>query len=222
MKRIARALDLFCGAGGASMGLHRAGFQVVGVDIAAQPHYPFPFIRGDALAPPLRLDDFDLIWASPRCQAFTSAGGYQRIHLGRQYPDQIPATRALLATARRALTVIENVPQAPIRCDLMLDGTMFPALRVIRRRHFELNFRAPFALGFDARGHVLRHGWICVVGNGTCSWLWKRGVRTRNADHRAAMGIDWMPRNGLSQAVPPAYAEFIGRAAIAALTEARP
>lgn len=207
------ALDLFCGGGGASMGLWRAGYDVIGVDIERQPHYPFPFVQADALAPPFDLDRFDFIWASPVCNEFTSAGGYQRQYLGKRYPNQIPAVRAMLAGAR-GLTCIENVPQAPIRADLVLDGTMFPDLKVIRRRHFELNFPAPFRLGFDATGHVRWRGWSCVVGNGTCSWLWKRGVRTRNDDHRRAMGIDWMPRSRLSKAIPPAYAEFIGRAAI--------
>jgi DNA (cytosine-5)-methyltransferase 1 len=217
-----RALDLFCGAGGASAGLAAAGFDVVGIDIREQRSYVHPgrFIRADALAPPVDPREFDFIWASPPCQAFSSAAGFQRQHLGKRYPDLIAATRALLA-ASGALTCIENVPQAPIRCDLALDGTMFRDLKVIRRRHFELNFPAPFALGFDARGHVLRHGWSCVVGNGTCSWLRKKGVRTRNADHRKAMGIDWMPRDRLSQAVPPAYAEFIGRAVLRQLDARR-
>ena len=207
------ALDLFCGAGGASMGLHRAGFDVVGVDIERQPHYPFAFVQADARRPPFGLDDFDFIWASPVCKGFSSASSYQRLHLGWNYPNFIPETRALLA-GTRALTCIENVMQAPLRGDLVLDGTMFPDLKVIRRRKFELNFPAPFALGFDATGHVRWRGWSCVVGKGTCSWLWKRGVRTNNAQHRAAMGIDWMPRDRLSQAIPPAYAEFIARAAL--------
>lgn len=195
------------------MGLYRAGFDVIGIDIKPQPRYPFSFIRGDALRPPVDLARFDFVWASPPCQAFTSAGAFQRDHLGVEYPDHIEATRVMLAATHGA-TCIENVPGAPIRVDLALDGTMFPGLRVIRRRHFELNFRAPFALGFPSKGLVLHHGWSCVVGNGTCSWLFRRGVRNSIAREREAMGIDWMPKKSLSQAIPPAYSEFIGRAAL--------
>jgi len=196
------------------MGIWRAGFDVVGVDIEPQPRYPFAFVQADALRPPFDLRQFDFIWASPVCKQFTSAGGYQRDYCGTVYPNQIQATRDLLRSSR-TLTCIENVPQAPIRADLVLDGTMFPALKVIRRRHFELSFPAPFALGFDARGHVLGHGWCCVVGNGTPSWLFKRGIRSTRDQWRVAMGIDWMTKAELSQAIPPAYSEFIARAAIA-------
>ena len=209
-----RALDLFCGAGGASMGLHRAGFEVVGVDIAPQPHYPWPdrFIQGDAMSPAVSPADFDFIWASPPCQEYSSAASYMR-QRGKKYPDLVGETRALLASSG-ALTAIENVPQAPIRPDLVLDGTMFRNLKVIRRRHFELNFAAPFALGFPWVG-LIRRGWSCVAGGGRPSGCPVESNAWHTADAlRAAMGIDWMPRKILSQAVPPAYAEFIGRAAI--------
>jgi DNA (cytosine-5)-methyltransferase 1 len=97
-----RALDLFCGAGGASMGLHRAGFEVVGIDHRQQPRYPFTFIQADALRPPVRLEDFALIWASPPCQ------GYSRLrHLpwlrDREYPLLIDPVRDMLRQAGRAL-----------------------------------------------------------------------------------------------------------------------
>lgn len=215
----ARALDLFCGAGGASTGLHRAGFEVVGIDIMPQPRYPFTFVRGDALMPPVGLDRFDLIWASPPCQAFSSAAGYMR-GTGRVYPDLIAAVRALLADTDAA-TIMENVPQAPIRADAVLDGTMFPDLKVIRRRHFELNFPAPFRLGWNATGMIHR-GWSTVCGGGRPSGVPVAGNAWHTADAlRAAMGIDWMTRRELSQAIPPAYAEFLGRAALAWLRAGR-
>lgn len=224
-----RALDLFCGAGGASMGLFRAGFDVVGVDIEPQPHYPFAFVRADALKPPFDLRDFDLVWASPVCKAYSMLRHVTK----RDHPKQIPEVRALLASAR--MSVIENVPGAPIRADVVLTGAQFD-LDIIRRRHFEIGgFRAPFALPPHQMRTVMDGGLAIVAGRGANNgWSQRRKIggsikwrdlpeklrrklSTRNsvAGWRAAMGIDWMTRDELAQAVPPAYAEFIGRAAMA-------
>jgi DNA (cytosine-5)-methyltransferase 1 len=205
-----RALDLFCKAGGASMGLHRAGFDVVGVDIEPQPHYPFTFVQGDALNPPFRLSDFDFIWASPVCKRYTD-GAAARMAKGAKYPDQIPATRALLAS--HPMTVIENVMKAPIRPDIVLHGHMFD-LKVIRRRKFECSWPAFSLLPPLPRG-LLREGFVCMVGNGTPTGVREMGLPHYTAEQcREASGIDWMNRGELSQAIPPAYAEFIGRASL--------
>ena len=216
-----RALDLYCGAGGASMGLYRAGFDVSGIDIRRQPRYPFRFIQADALMPPVRLDDFDLIWASPPCQAFTLSNNRDRrgLHL-----DLVAKTRTMIA-ASRSMSIIENVPHAPIRADLVLDGTMFPDLKVIRRRHFELSFRAPFRLGFDAKQHVSAFGWSTPLRGSLSSH--SRAARRRKGlperddltVNQTAMGINWMTRDELGESIPPAYAEFIGREAIRQLRE---
>lgn len=211
-----KALDLFCCAGGASMGLHRAGFEVVGVDIRdTSARYPFEFHQADAIDFPTA--GFDFIWASPPCQAHTYANN--RDAKGK-HTDFIPATREKLIRSG-AIWCIENVPGAPIRADLVLDGTMFPDLRVIRRRHFELNFPAPFLFGFPTR-NLVAEGWSSVTDGDNSSHVRaarkKRGLPHRDSNQKRAadMGIDWhLNRHDLGEAIPPAYSEFIGRAAIA-------
>lgn len=203
-----QALDLFCCAGGASMGLHQAGFDVTGVDIEPQPHYPFKFIQADAMT--MKPDGYDFIWASPPCQAYTLA---QRIRKGK-HPELIEPTRELLK-ASGAAWVIENVVGAPLVNPIELCGAMF-GLRVYRHRLFEASFplTAPHHPDHKAplrkMGRVVRPGeFMHVVGNFS-------GVSIA----REAMGIDWMPRDKLREAIPPAYAEHIGRQAIAHLTPA--
>jgi DNA (cytosine-5)-methyltransferase 1 len=129
-----RLLDLFCGAGGAAMGYHRAGFEVFGVDILPQPRYPFPFIQADALFPPVRLSEFDAIHASPPCQAYSRLRHLPWLK-GREYPALIDATRAMLQEAG-VPWVIENVEDAPLRNGLNLCGMML-GLPLTRHRRFE-------------------------------------------------------------------------------------
>lgn len=214
-----RALDLFCCGGGASMGLHRAGFDVVGVDIEPQPHYPFPFIRADAMAIDVR--GFDFIWASPPCQRFSDLA--KRNKNAHEWPDLIEPMRKLLKKSD-ALYVIENVEGAPLTNAVMLCGTMFPGLRVLRHRLFEANFpivapphgKHPKVHTFDKRkAHFGKTNemtdFVQVTGGGNCT--------LRAA--RDAMGIDWMGKNEINEAIPPAYSEYIGRAAIEAIVSAR-
>ena len=203
-----KALDLFCGAGGAAMGLYRAGFDVVGIDIKKQPRYPFPFIQADALKPPVRLGDFDLIWASPPCQAYSQSC----LGTGRDYPDLVPATREMLKAAGPEW-VIENVPGAPLRGDFILCGCRF-GLELRRRRIFETSWRH-----FDFAQPCSHYGPVpSVVGHGTPSWVRARlGYNPTIHHYRASMGIDWMNRGELSQAIPPAYSEHIGHYAMMAL-----
>lgn len=194
-----KALDLFCGAGGASMGLHKAGFEVVGVDIAPQPEYPFEFIRGDATRPPVKLEAFDFIWASPECQNHSQAAARWR-NAGKVYGDQIEEIRPLLK-ASGVPFVMENVPEAPLREDLRLSGGMF-GRNIERERIFELH-------GFRAEQPKYRKHLepLCTVaGNGGNS----RTFRLR--DWRKAMGIEWAPKKSLCQAVPPCYSEYIALA----------
>lgn len=220
-----RALDLFCCAGGASMGLHRAGFDVIGIDIKRQPRYPFPFIQADALRPPVRLKDFDFIWASPPCQAHTAL---KKMWNAKQHPDLIPQTREMLA-ASGVPYAIENVPGSPLKSTIRLCGTMFdlrtPCGAELRRhRYFETSFMMLAPSCNHGRkvigcygGHVRdRCRTITVTGNTPQQNVQRNRVRQTFSveDAAAAMGIDWMTMAGLSQAIPPAYGEFIGRAAI--------
>jgi DNA (cytosine-5)-methyltransferase 1 len=209
-----RLLDLFCCAGGAAMGYHRAGFEVVGVDINPQPRYPFEFHQGDALEYlAAHGHEFDVIHASPPCQH--SSALTKGTNKGREYVNLIPQTRALLA-GMPAFTIIENVQGSGLRRDLTLCGEMF-GLGVIRHRYFETNWnvRQPEHVPHRGRVRGWRHGeyfdgpYLAVHGEG--------GGKGTVAEWQAAMGIDWTcDRKSIAEAIPPAYAEFIGRQLVAA------
>ncbi len=196
-----RALDLFCGAGGASMGLHRAGYDVVGVDAVPQPSYPFEFRQQDALD--ADLSGFDLVWASPPCQAFTA---YRR-RPGHVAPrgNLIPAIRERLKGRRY---IIENVPGARehLRDPVQLCGSSF-GLDVRRHRLFECSFPVT-APPCDHRWQTPRFPPATNRTNLRCTvevGVWRIPLETQ----RQAMGIDWMTVKELSQAIPPAYAKFL-------------
>jgi DNA (cytosine-5)-methyltransferase 1 len=216
-----RILDLFSKAGGAAMGYHRAGLEVIGVDHHEQPRYPFPFYKADALGW-LRLADlnlYDAIHASPPCQAFIRSGMFDHT----RYTDLLTPTRALLDEIGLPY-VIENVPGAPMRPDLILCGTMFGlganGRQLRRHRWFEANWPlAPFTLACSHHGRTIGvYGH--PRGNGRNGRLhdWGSG---RKVEWDEAMGIDWMRDYELSQAIPPAYTEFIGVQLVAYLTERR-
>lgn len=276
-----KALDLFCGAGGATRGLQLAGFHVTGIDIKHQPRYcGDAFIQGDATAPPVDLRAFDFIWASPPCQAFTALRNLQRTQHGpKEYPNLIPRARELLIACGVPFA-IENVEFAPLGQTgnlILLCGTMFGlqtpdgAAEIRRHRLFETSFSIPLRPqcqhgtveslsvtgdGLDSNSDrwALRSS-MAVTGHGATSdtrrrvltvagqgapriWDSERGNRKRRTmsvtgstpqtnvvtnrvrkvfsvnDARAAMGINWMTMRGLSQAIPPAYAQFIGEQVI--------
>jgi DNA (cytosine-5)-methyltransferase 1 len=205
-----RLLDLFCGAGGAGMGYHRAGFDVVGVDINPQPHYPFEFHQADALTFPL--DGFDAIHASPPCQVFVTRGRTQRRADRAPHLDLVPQTRARLEPSG-VPWVMENVATSSLRRDLVLCGSMF-GLKVRRHRHFESPFVVPWTLVCNHTGRIFG-----VYGHGAGP----RRERTdwgTVADWRGAMGIDWMTRDEITQAIPPAYTEWIGAQLLRAIEAA--
>jgi DNA (cytosine-5)-methyltransferase 1 len=215
-------LDLFCGAGGAAIGYHRAGFDVIGVDIKPQPHYPFTFVQADALRWLRKFLDYEqqqfgfvsAIHASPPCQAYSQAAQGQR-SAGKQYPDLLGPTRHLLEQTGLPW-VIENVPGAPMRPDFKLCGCHF-GLDLRRERWFETSW-----CGFQlSPPHHHPYAVPSVVGHGTPSWVREKlGYNPTIAHYRAAMGIDWMNRNELSQAIPPAYTEYIGAQLLEAIEPA--
>jgi DNA (cytosine-5)-methyltransferase 1 len=198
----ARVLDLFCGAGGAAMGLHRAWpeAEITGVDIRPMPRYPFRFIQADAMIFPL--DGYDFIWASPPCQRYSIAtpNAYRMRH-----PDLIANIRERLRKNGKPF-VIENVPGARsiLRETLMLCGSMF-GLGIWRHRYFEM-WPSEIAILTPP----CNHSNIPVLISGT---------RRRNNDRseftaqqcREASGLDWMIRTEMDQAIPPAYSEYIAR-----------
>lgn len=195
-----RLLDLFCGAGGCSMGYHRAGFEVVGVDIKPQPHYPFEFHQADAMTYPL--EGFDVIHASPPCQHYSNLTPTDRKCF---HPDLIGKVRDRLIKNGKPF-IIENVAGArgELKNPIMLCGTMF-GLNTERHRFFETSWFPGLVPG-------CRHTKSPVVVSGTSRRL-VNGKRRENlvSECRDAMETPWMTRGGLDQAIPPAYTEWIGR-----------
>lgn len=211
-----RLLDLFCGAGGAAMGYARAGFQVVGIDISPQPLYPFSFIQADAMGfmDVVDVNAFDIIHASPPCQAFGSCQNMPWV-AARNHTDLLTPMRGLLLATSKPF-IIENVPGAPLRRDLMLCGTMF-GLKVFRHRYFEIYPRQLILTPPCQHDGTVRDGeYHCVVGDGSVGE--RKGLSvfpySTKAQCAKAMGIDWMTRKAMTQAIPPAYTEYIGRHAI--------
>jgi DNA (cytosine-5)-methyltransferase 1 len=202
------------------MGYHRAGFDVIGIDINPQPNYPFKFRDWDALAYLEMVMDgrgmygraFSAVHASPPCQDHSSL---------RHTTGKTHGTGHLLAATRELLDqsglpwVIENVPGAPMRTDYRLCGCQF-GLGVRRERWFETSWR-----GFDLRppcSHT-EHA-ITVAGHGSQGWEYKLGRQATQADRQRAMGIDWMNQAELAQAIPPAFTQYVGEQLLQALERA--
>lgn len=203
-----KLLDLFCGAGGAATGYARAGFDVTGVDASLQPRYPYRFIRANALDFPL--DGYAAIHASPPCQAYSVSRRPDY-----QYPDLISRIRERLSQAGIPY-VIENIPQAPLLNPVILCGSHFglstywpEKQRLVclkRHRGFETSFPLPSPGNHD---HSLTA--LPVFGHGPSGGNWKlRGIGQARAA-REVMGIDWMRRSELDEAIPPAYTEYVGK-----------
>lgn len=200
-----KILDLFCGAGGATKGLQRAGFYVVGVDIKPQPHYcGDEFIQADALA--VDLEGYDAYWASPPCQGYSISRSMQ----GTKGAEKlIPEVRQALIQTDKPF-ILENVPGAPLENAIELSGMSF-GLKIIRRRWFELHGFDVWMLpsprivhNYRAEGYLpYHHGTSKKRGHLPNIWTLQR--------LKEAMGIDWMQIKELTQAIPPAYSEFLGK-----------
>lgn len=212
-----KLLDLFCGAGGASVGYHRAGFEVVGVDVRWQRRFPFRFVWNDALSyMRLHKDEiratYSAVHASPPCQDYSTLtqGNRMRKAWWDRHQDLIGATREGLQEIGLPW-VLENVPASWIRPDITLCGEMF-GLGVLRHRYFELGGWTTSATmpHKEHRGPVRgwRHGvfvdgpYLQVYGSG--------GGKGTVAEWSQAMGIVWMTRPELAEAIPPAYTQWVG------------
>jgi DNA (cytosine-5)-methyltransferase 1 len=207
-----RLLDLFCCAGGAGVGYSQAGFEVVGVDIDPQKNYPLQFIQADALTlDPEFIALFDAIHASPPCQSYSDLA--KRNRNADSWPRLIEPVREMLSKSGLPY-VIENVEGAPLLEPVVLCGTMFPELRVLRHRLFEANFeivppphkKHPKVHTFDKRkSHFGKtdewRDFVQVTGGGNCSI----------AAARDAMGIQWMTKGEINESIPPAYTLHIGK-----------
>lgn len=222
-----RLLDLFCCEGGAGMGYHRAGFDVVGVDIAPQTRYPFEFHQADAIEfVKEHGHEFDAIHASPPCQAYSIT---RHTH-DKEHPELVEPTRAALVATGKPY-VIENVEGAPLLNPLTLCGSEFDLratdtdgtpLRLERHRLFESNV---WLLGNGGCRHDRRVQVAGAYGGGSSDRRHAKEVRrggyTPAKEVRGALlGVDWMTLHGQAQCIPPAYTEHIGRQLIEHLTGA--
>ena len=218
-----RLLDLFCGAGGCSVGYHRAGFDVVGVDIDPHPDYPFEFVQADALAvlrgDVLDLGAFDVIHASPPCKSENPL----RVMSERKHPNLLGPTLDALRD-RGGIWVVENVEATEqMPGALMLCGASFGlgatcrdgVYRPLRRHRL-----------FESSVWLMGPGCMCdgrqpigVYGTGGGGQM-TRGYKAHPEEAREAMGIDWMTREDICQAIPPAYTQLVGEQLLTALERA--
>ena len=218
-----KALDLFCCGGGAAEGLMRAGFEVVGIDKDDHSEsYPGTFIQGDIHNLPVNPMDFDLVWASPPCQKFstmTSMSVAKAKDPTNNTPNfnLIPITREILKS--HPWTIIENVPQAPIRADIVLTGPMFGLYRIMRKRKFELSF---FVLQPPVQNRTLKSihdsgDFLTITTNGEhgIEEKWRqlaRGLSPKisKRDSMEALGITHdMTTYEIGESIPPVYAHYL-------------
>lgn len=213
-------LDLFCGGGGCSAGFYKSAkkngidITIVGVDIVRQNGYPFDFVCADAIELLDAIYDFDFVHASPTCQLYSpSTEPYKS--KGYDYPDTLSPVRDHLRSQNEIPYSIENVMPAPIRRDIVLHGRMF-GLKLIRRRKFEIgNWFTLSSSNVGVEKNLIGRGEaMTVAGNGCKTHYPGQSIskvegKTILEKWSVAMGIDWMDRKQLAQAIPPVYMEYI-------------
>ena len=214
-----KLLDLYCKAGGAGYGYNQAGFEVVGVDIEPQPNYPFKFIQADAIEflKTADLSEYDVIHASPPCQAHSRAKALSIARNGGKYGDHlefIAQTRELLKATGKPY-IIENVVGAPLINPISLSGTQFDNIYTQRKRLFESNIPLREPENKPQRRKTPPAGWgvgddgfISICGSGGVSGMNQKQITLYWGF--AMGGIDWMSREELAEAIPPCYTNFIG------------
>ena len=223
------ALELFCGAGGAGSGLKQAGFYVIGIDIKKPSNYlGDEFIQADIHNLPIKdFSEFSLIWASPPCQAFSPSSARWRGTI--EYPNLIPITHELLKG--HPYTCIENVPQAPIRQNLLLWGPQFGLTPtddhdgLWRKRAFELSF---FAWNLPKPVMDRSGCYASIAGSMGCSSTFqRRKAQGKRGSLSKKEGLKIMgysentkiTRKELVESVPPAYSYYIATEALARMQE---
>ena len=220
-----KLLDLFCCAGGAAMGYHRAGFDVVGVDIEPQPHYPFHFVLGNALEyVTAHAREFDAVHASPPCQANLAGLAATNRALGRAYdhPDLLPETRAALVGTGLPYVIEQPQQGAKMRAPVVYCGTSF-GLPIYRHRQFESNvlLMAPMCEHDRQREAKYWTSWMPGGKRTRAKVVQVYGAAAERHLWGPALGIDWMTPDELTQAIPPAYTEHIGRQLLEAVNARR-
>lgn len=223
-----KLLDLFCGGGGASMGYHLAGFDVVGVDLSPQPGYPFEFIQADWEEPLAFLPGMweregipYAIHASPPCQRYSSMT--KRWARESAHPDLVDPVREALELLHEDGGVpwcIENVEGAPLRNPTMLCGSMFGLQATFEGRLYGLRRHRMFEASFDlfAPASCAHQGQPLPVYGHPGGSSKRDGLRFPDtAAWRTGMGIDWMTVKQLAESIPPAYTNYVGQRMMAAL-----
>ena len=220
MKRKPLALDLFCGGGGACIGLQQAGFEVVGIDIKPHKNYPSHFIQADIHSLPVSIADFDFVWASPPCQRFSRCTmSAKDKNYWKKHSDLIPMTRQILEG--HPFSVIENVPNAPMQKGIFLNAPSVGLEWMVRKRIFETSFwiwqpalpkpsGIRFSIRAQGRGAMNKRDAEHYKNLGLPSTLPKDAAK-------AFMGIpqeQHMTDAEIGEAVAPPMAEYIAKEAL--------